>query len=391
MADEFITMREGWGGQRTSTNPIAHVGLIVYNAFTAEWKDRRNNTTPKFKGPVDHAHMTVLKAEPTVAERHTRIRRHTGSIDKETTLRVFATLNGWGSAKWSKYQCLQQLRWGGFKGYRTIEDKDDMYTTNDFPVYHGGLFTTVNNGDMVIMHGDLIYWDIPGDETEAERVIAAYRLEGRLSGKRGNRRTVFLRPYRPGDATVNRDLIREVARLPFSSTASEHGYAAVKEGRGGYIRKANAGVIESLKAFGALCVIADRAGALQASSPDEAFRMIERALKRGAGANEDILGLMGLTKNREANAQGHMIMQALLRIASPSSLDDRMFDKRDESTVGKAINAIQRGSAVDKHGNLLDRLLLSVVEGNDYVLRRIIATARSSAAPGQSIDIIAIP
>ena len=396
MADEFVGVRDGYGGMRASTNPVAHVQLITYNATTAEWKSRRRNPKPKYGGPVDHDHMTVLGSEPTVRERATRILKHNGSIDKESTIRVFSTLNGWGKEEWSKYDCLQRLRWGGFKGYRTKEDPKDMDTQIDFPVYHGGLFTTNNNGYKPIMHGDLVYWDIPGDEAEAQKVMEAYVVEGQLSGRRGDRRAVFLMAYNSHDQTVNRHMIREVVDRPYKGTSvnGSVSYAATLKGQDGYIRKANANVVEALKSFGTLCILAERAGVIGSSkSAEEIHDELVNYIRRND--HSMLFGQMGLLSNERdiVLSAGHALTQALMRIASPQNLEDRIYEKTDIGTTPEAINKIQRGHNVGstKHGNVLDRLLMSVVAGNDYVKRRIIGKAQNSAAPGQSFDIIAIP
>jgi len=395
MADEFMGLTQGVPGGRAGTNPVAHVQLITYNGFTADWKLRRNESRPKYKGPVDADHMTVLKAEPTVAERAIRIQRHTGSLDKETTLRVFCSLNGWGHEDWSKYHCLQQLRWGGFKGYRTHEDKNDMYTTNDFPVYHGGLFTTINNGDKNIMHGDLIYWDIPEDEKEAVSIMKSYKVDGTLSGARGNRRTVFLRPYDPKDQTVNRKLVRTVVDRPYKTTSSNVvSYAATLAGRDGYIHKSNANLVETLKMFGALCVLADRNNLIGAvAGPDEMFAALVSSIRRENHTSLfRTMGLLG-TVDEDSVMNGHHLMQALMRIVAPKDHTERIFGVADESPAARAMNKIQRGdkNSGGTHGNLLDFMIASIIEGNDYIKRRIIAVARSSAASGQPIDIIALP
>jgi hypothetical protein len=82
-----------------------------------------------------------------------------------------------------------------------------------------------------------------------------------------------------------------------------------------------------------------------------------------------------------------------MQIAAPKNFEERIFSKNESGLAAEAINRIQRGHNVGemKHGNVLDRLLTSVIGGNDYVKRRIIAKAQNSAASGQPLDIIAIP
>ena len=348
---------------------------------------------------MDANHMTVLKGAPTVAERvQKRMKRYTGSIDRESNFIVFGTLNGWGDASWTKYEALQRLRWGGFKGYRTTEDDKHMDDfQNNFPVYHGGLFSVINCGDKTIYNGDLIYWDIPEDDDEARELMANYLTEGRVTGLRGERRSVLLRPYDAKHQKVNRRMIRSTVLRPYGNSArGEMGYDAVLSGRAGYVMSGNADFVECLKAFGALCIAADRAHliAQQASrnpaNAEEAFLRL-----KGYLMNEDlseVFDVLGVNPDSRLKKSGHDITQALIRIAAPETADERLFLPSDRDTSAKkSLNSIQRGSRKHMYGNLIDRTLQSVEDTADYVKRRIIAKAMTTSLASKSMDIIAIP
>lgn len=397
MTDEYVPRMSGTGGMRGATNPVAKIQLITYNATGAKWKHRLRNTAPKFAGPINAEHMTVLGSEPTVVENNHAIRRRRSrGIDQESSLTVFACLNGWGSAGDSKFACVKKLRFGGFKGYQTFEDPADMHTTIDFPVYQGGLFTTINGGDKTIIHGDKLYWDIPESSAEAFKISKTHNVEGRISGARGGRSAVFLRPYNAADQTVNSALIREVVQRSFNKkNGRESTYKETLAGKDGHIRKANADFVESLKAFGTLCIMAERAGLfdtnIEGASSDELFETLKRHIENGDGADLKLYKTMGLLAER-GTEHGHELTKALFRVANPQKMDDKIFETGDKDRLeAKAILGIQNGNLTKGYGKLVERILANVIECEDYVKSRIVATSLTNAPPGSPIDIIALP
>lgn len=388
MADEF--MGGAAGGMRPGTNPVAHVQLIVYNAHTAEWKNRKRNAgNTKFQGPVDHNHMMALAAEPMVYERTMKLTRYTGSLDRETTLRLFTCLNGYGRKGETKYDILKRLRWGGFKGYRTLEDERELDTQIDFPTYFGGLFSINNNGPDVIYHGDYLYWDIPEDEEEAQEIIQKYRIEGQLSGKRGDRRTVFIRPYNPRNQTMNKYQLRKV------SDKSPGEYLKAAGNKTGHFDKTSSEVFESIKAFigiGYLLSISDSEEIGSLNSVERATRTLTEAFDNAS--QETLKGFFSRAEASDRSSIGyHHMVQAVMRFAAPKEYNE-FVNERDVGRAGQTVKALQKGTLATRdsaHPALLERLLKNVVDGENYVKGRIIAKAVTPAAPGQSLDIIAIP
>lgn len=381
-------------GMRPGTNPVARVQLIVYNAFSAEWKQRKQNAgNAKYGGPVDHDHMMALDAEPMVYERTAKLIRYTGSLDRETTLRLFTCLNGYGRKGETKNDILRRLRWGGFKGYKTLEDKNEMYTQIDFPSYFGGLFSIINNGDETIFQGDYLYWDIPEDEKEAREIISKFKLEGRLSGARGDRRTVFVRPYDPRKQSVNKYQLRRVSDMEPGD------YLEAARNKRGHFDKTLTEVFESIKALIGIGIIIGRGNPDETELDDiktieEAKTAISAAFLGQEGSDASLKGFFERADPRRIETVSrHILTQAVIQMIAPIE-NTEFYNQRDLGNSARYVKIIQKGNMNGKddvYPNLLERFLKNTIECESHVKGRIIARAMSPANPGQSLDIIAIP
>jgi hypothetical protein len=385
-----------WYETNQNTKPVSTVQTIVYNAMVdPNWERRSQNQTPKYGGPADRQHVIILKGEPTVYEKSQAplLLTENRNMEQSSHLKVFTLLNLWGKRNWTKKEALDKLRWGGFKSYGNPRTNAELMIHIDFPCYHAGLTTVLNNGDKSIIHGDLVMWDIPEDESEARDILRSYQVEGMLTGVRGNRRTVFIRPYNPSEHGVQRRLIKDVLDKPYRE------YSAVLAGKSGYVDQANAVFVEAVSHWIAIGAIMERAGIFTTQISPTATKYKDATRVRNAIATAmmdsgtiDIYQLLGIgTRDSSYGELGHVLKQGVFKVAAPSAWDDFIIKGDPPSRMRTAVQSIQKGSMELSMGNIVETTIHAVIDGEHHDKKRVIGRAMTSAAPGRPFDIICIP
>jgi len=312
---------------RAGTNDVSKLQLITYNAYLDQKVfTRKYERNPKYEGNTEDEAFSILQGEPCVRERRTKLKTlSTRSFEKESDLAVFSNIAGMGKTSDTKESLLKKLKWGGFKGYLTKQDRASERTGKDvmFTVYLGGLFSTCLYSDVSVYSGDLLYWDIPKDDAEAEKIYSSFGTESRMMRGSKSRRPVFLRPYRPGDHQMNLELLVKSKTLSDSKKTDD------------------------------------------------------QILKLPPMEKGPALFLSILAKLVNTIANGGVLRKEEMKNKGP------VLDNIYSNFVTE-----MAGTGPSPYKDMLQMLMDSVITTNDHVKGRVVAKAVSSAAPGQTLDIV---
>lgn len=316
---------------RPGENDISKLRLLTYNAFLDQSYLRRDSRESRITGDVNPKTFSILAGEACVQQKRTKIRRYAPRTENESDLYVFSNMAGFGKKSDTKEQMLRKLKWGGFKGYLTKLDRHHEFDTIDFTVYYGGLFSHVLYSDQTVHAGDLLYWDIPKDDKEAEEIYNHFRLPERMVGRGQPRKPVILRVYDPKKHSMNLEHLRELMKGGVDKTDFY-----MKN-----LRLLTASILALIKI--AKVVMGD-----------------------------DIKNITEDNMNR---------------------LMGRLIPKDDGDVFESEVKTLQMGG-IRKDGTMfpgaMQGLIDSIVTANEHVKSRVVARAVSSAAPGQSLDLIAL-
>ncbi len=368
-------------GQEEGTS-ITTAGRVVINTRLDEReimarKDASARDLALYNGPVEDDSFRVLPGEIVFEEKE---RGRAGVMTSDQTL-VLSTVNGAFSKGESLSVITDRLDYRGVAGSEGGRyDSTGRNPQSYFPALIGGLTTMKNTGKEQILNGDRIYWALPNPK---DTNGPDYR--------RGGRKVLQTKAYDPRADTLTVKNMRAYMSKP---AADLEGDAAV-DPRAPLVEGAETMKQAMLQLFLEALHVFMKTGIVKYDP--ETLRN-ERTRKTNANAyrsaenrSEFLFGIareLGI-KGMHGDAERTNVLfenETLEEIASSVIVgcesSSMLFKPVDGKLTGSAMTLVKNQKAV------LSKILYSVDRVRHFTTRRIFATAVSSAAPGQRIDVL---
>ncbi len=385
MTDAY--MRINSHGQEEGTS-ITTAGRVVINTRLDEReilarKEASARDQALYNGPVEDDSFRVLPGEIVFEEKdHGR----TSIVTSDGSL-VLSTLNGAFSKGESLSVITDRLDYRGVAGSEGGRyDSTGRNPHVHFPALIGGLTTMTNTGKKQIRNGDRIFWSLPDPKDINEMDI-----------RNGGRKVLQTNPYDPRADTLTIETMR--AYMSTSAAALQGNpdvdlRAPLVQGAETMKQAWLQLFLEALHVFMMTGIVKYDPNIL--TNAEERRKNINEYQSTG-GAKErktflsnialqlGIKNVYALGDIRPKNLQvdGESLEQIASSVMVGLKMSSMLFKPVDDADLkGNEKILVRNQSAV------LSKILNSVDRARHFTLRRIFATAVSSAAPGQKMDVL---
>jgi hypothetical protein len=305
---------------------------------------------------------------------------------------VFSVLNGLGCAGETWLEIVESHAFGGLVGSQGAKfgDGASSVVSPDVAMQLGGLSTIVNTGTETIFNGDRLYWDIPKPGE-----VPSYTTDN------SGRIRVAVRPYRPSEQRVTAAAILHRLVTGGRARAADRGDIAknetpIADATVAITRFVRTMAVMSLDMFLASGLVAFDPIAIGVDGVAAARRAqnAKRWMQEPEGKREDVMVRVARALRVPDVRDPHGIAAIHVQHAGNSALHTYLgaLFACEKSLVAPVegsnnVPSGDKGALFCAQRSALEELLAGVTKANEFVTRRIFATAISVMQPGHAGDV----